>query len=530
MDSALSMTRGDLIFSIQNSCHRPWSPRTWNAAILIATAIGASAPGSLAQSTSEADSVRALATPRAIAADSVSAASDSASAAPAAPAAAVQSETANPDFPRESAWGEFPAATDSTTALLETRGAPTWQKIVDAPYKVITFPFHLLGTGVEETIHFSERTGIARVVKKIVSRRFLPPYTSLKVRGGGGGGFGGTFGIAYPKIPGQGKTVQLKLDAATGGDRGVSMGVDLGTVRHGEVQFASGYRLRSGVRFFGFGPESREEDESMFLDETGFAALSFERALGAGFGAKATAHYSSIGARGTSRDDEPPLEEVFAGSIPFGFRDRSEGVTGSFQLEHDDAPERTRPNRGGVRRGKIAYFSGKDDDVKFWTWRGEIQQFVPLWFTRRSLALRGVLTKIEPEGDAPIPFQRLMTNDDPDLMRGYDDLRFRDLGLALITAEYRWPLWSLDQSTGIGIDGFVFTDLGQVFSELDDIDPDRFAESYGGGLRLGSRDGFKGRFEVGWSEDGPAIRLSATQPFQFDKDVFVRGRLFIPER
>ena len=364
---------------------------------------------------------------------------------------------------------------------------------------------------------------------KVFQRRYLPPYTSVKLRAGGQDGFGGTFGIAYPERPGHGNTVRLKLDASTRGDRTISAGADFGTIRDGEVQFGGGYRLRPHLRFHGIGPETVEEDESLFLDESAAGAVSYEKALGEAFTTKIAAHYTTVAARGTFRDDQPPLQEVFPDEIPLGFHERSEGVTGSWEVEHNDAPERTRPTRGGIRRGKIAYFTGSDD-VKFLTWRGEIQQFVPLWFTRRALAVRGVLTKIEPEGDSIVPFQRLMTNDDPDVMRGYRDFRFRDLGMALVNLEYRWPIWSLDQSTGTGLDMYAFSDFGQVFSDWDQIKTDNIADSYGGGLRLGSREGFNGRLEFGWSEEGWVARLRADQLFQYDKDNFLRGSISVPER
>lgn len=485
---------------------------------------------SYAETAADADSVRALAAPHPT--GNTTAISDSASASPA-PPAATRSTSASSDastsFPAESAWGEFPAATDSTTALMVTRPTPTWAKVVDVPYAIIAFPFHIVGKGVEYTINWSEDHGVAHFVKKVIQRRYFPPYTSVKLRAGGQDGFGGTFGIAYPEMPGYGNTVRLKLDASTRGDRGVAAGADFGTVRNGEVQFGGGYAYRPHLRYFGIGPETREQDESLYLEEMTAGAVSYEIALGGAFTTKAAVHYTTIAARGTFRDDQPPLQEVFADEIPVGFHDRTEGVTGYWQLEHNDAPERTRPNRGGVQRGKIAYFSG-NDDVRFWTWRAEVQQFVPLWFTRRALAVRGVLTKIEPQGDAIIPFQRLMTNDDPDLMRGYRDFRFRDLGMALVNLEYRFPIWSLDQSTGIGIDMYVFSDFGQVFSDWDQIKTDNIADSYGGGFRLGSVEGFKGRLEFGWSEEGWIARLRADQIFQYDKDHFLRGRIPVPER
>jgi hypothetical protein len=498
------------------------------AATAAVLAVIAGAHSSFAQTPADADSVRSLATPREPAAENPAGADSAAASASSRDATAASLEDPSTGS-EESAWGDFPAAADSTTALFETRHAPTWQKVVDVPYEIIAFPFHLVGKGVEATINFSEDIGATRFVRNVFQRRYFPPYTSVKLRAGGQDGFGATIGIAYPEMPGHGNTVRARLDASTRGDRGASLGADFGTVKDGEVQFGVGYRLRPHVRFYGIGPDTREEDESIYLDEGAWGAVSYERALGGGFSTKAAAHYTTIAARGTFRDDEPPLQEVFPGEPPTGFHERSEGVTSLVEVEHNDAPERTRPNRGGLRRGKVAYFAG-NDDVRFWTWRAEVQHFLPLWFTRRSLAVRGVVTKIEPQGDSVVPFQRLMTNDDPDVMRGYKDLRFRDLGMAFMNVEYRWPIWSLDQSTGMGIDLYAFTDVGQVFSDWNQVSTKNVTDSYGGGFRLGSRDGLKGRLEFAWSEEGWLVRLRADQLFQFEKDEFLRGRISVPER
>jgi hypothetical protein len=92
-------------------------------------------------------------------------------------------------------------------------------------------------------------------------------------------------------------------------------------------------------------------------------------------------------------------------------------------------------------------------------------------------------------GSDPLPFQRLMTNDDPDLLRGYRDFRWRGRGMVALSAEYRWPLWVHFRPDGPGLDLYLLAEIGQVYNDIDEITGDNLTFSYGAGVRLiGSRD------------------------------------------
>ena len=160
----------------------------------------------------------------------------------------------------------------------------------------------------------------------------------------------------------------------------------------------------------------------------------------------------------------------------------------------------------------------------FWTLRAELQQFVPLWFSKQALALRFFSSWIAPDDRKRMPFQRLLTNDDPDLLRGYYDFRWRDRGLAALTIEYRWPLWANRTADTEGADIYLFSDVGQVFDEFDEISRETVTLSYGGGVRFSGIAGFIGRFEVAWSEEDVVLRLRSDQVFQFAKEGLLHGR------
>jgi len=211
-------------------------------------------------------------------------------------------------------------------------------------------------------------------------------------------------------------------------------------------------------------------------------------------------------------------------------------VTVGFGLTHDSTDDTGRPVSGALAKLHLAYFTStgdtpKDDD--FVTYRAEWQQFLPLWLPQRGLALRAYSSWIDPIGDggtADMAFQRLMTNDDPDLLRGYKDFRWRDRGLVAFTAEYRWPVWASDTREGVGLDAYLLTDVGQVFGNRREITSDNMTASYGGGLRLIGWHGFVGRIEYAASEEDQIFRLRADQVFQFQKGGLFHGRNPVPSR
>lgn len=446
----------------------------------------------------------------------------------------------------------IPAKTDSTTARFATRPDPFWARAIDVPYLVATYPIHLAGQGVEGLVDLSGDLGLTHLFRRFFARRLLPPYTSIGIRAGGEDGYGATIGVAYPEMPGKGSTYLARAGATTRGDFQVSLGASRGTPKEAELQIGGLARRKAHVRYFGLGESSLEEDESFYREEIVTAGLSGRRRLAGALAMKGDLLFSSLLAKSLPEDDdEEPLEDVFAGELPPGFPVRSSGVTGALELVHDDTEEAMRPEAGGVRRARVSYFKRtgtSSDDVEgaaslegggstsgepraegHWTVRGELQQFVPLWYTKRVLALRMAVTKIVPQGRGDADFQRLLTNDDPDLLRGYMDGRFRDQGLATATAEYRWPIWALDTTPSMGADAYLFADTGQVFREWGEIG-DELRHSFGGGVRIGSSDRFVGRVEFAKSEEGHQIRLRFDQMFQFERPGLLRGGHPIPER
>jgi hypothetical protein len=428
-------------------------------------------------------------------------------------------------------WGELPAASDSSTAAFRNHGLPIWEAALVWPYRVVTFPLKLAGDGFGETVEFMDERRILYKINRLLTPPDLPYGFTTNLHAGGLAGLGGGLTFYHDELFSPHNRTRLGFKSSLKGSHRLTFGLRIGDGGEGEGEAGAGYRIRRNARFFGLGPQSRDEDESFFSHELSWAGVGYHRNLSPTWRASTTVILSTAGARGPRDQDEPALKEQHADRLPFGYRERSDGVSIGFEVASDDAAESGRPIRGGIRRAKASYFAGTSNpESHFWTYRGEVQQFVPLWHSYRGLALRGLLTWIDPAGSNLVPFQRLSTNDDPDQFRGYRDFRWLDRGMTLFTAEYRWPIWVVKEPKGQGIDAYLLTDIGQVFGEFDEISLDNTTVSYGGGLRILSKSGFLFRIEYATSDEESEFRFSIDQNFQFTKNDLFHGRNPIPER
>jgi hypothetical protein len=438
-----------------------------------------------------------------------------------------------------STWGPFPSLGDSVVADFEPPPTPAWEHVVNAPHWLLTLPLRLVGAGFEETLEFLEESAAIERLKKLYPLRIGPGRLTGGVSVGGGDGFGGNVNFLIPSPFGRDGAFQIKGAANEEDDRKTVLGLRVPVGRGGRWEFALGHRQRAETRYYGLGPASPQERHCNFLQEASWAGVSYRRLLGeSGVSVEGSALVSGIHARGTDQREEPSLAEAFPDDPPAGYKERSDGISVGLEMRHENADQEGRPERGGIRRARASYYQElgtfRDDDaapgIAFWAYRAELQQFVPLWYSKRTLALRALLTWLDSTGETAIPFQRLLTNDDPDLLRGYKDYRFRDRGLALFSAEYRWPLWVNSSIESTGADVYAFVDLGQVFGEFAEIGSENLTTSYGGGFRLAAWGGFVGRLEVGISEEDTLLRLRADQVFQFVKGGLFHGRTPVPER
>lgn len=440
-----------------------------------------------------------------------------------------------PGESRAGYWGPIDPPHERNTAAPEDHKRAAWEHVVNAPYHVAVFPFRMVAGGLEVTTEWLDETRLVRRILSLFPLKLGPTFFTPSVSFSSSDGFAGGGTLFTPGFLGENNRMRISGIFSTEGDQRATFGVDWIHSENTATQVGIGYRSKVNTRFYGLGAESPEDRESFFHQETAWGGVTIERRLGAGISGTVGALYSQVHALDSDCSDHPHLVDEFsaelaAGAVP-SYASRSDGWSFSAELRHDDTEETGRPEGGGIRRAKVEWFQARGNShAEFVTYRGELQQFLPLWHTNRALAVRAVYTSIDNVGDDPVPFQRLPTNDDPDLFRGYQDFRFRDEGLVAASIEYRWPLWSLNQKNGIGADAYLFVDWGQVFSDLEEISTDRVTTSYGGGLRAAGFGRYFGRIELAWSEEDFQVRFRGDQIFQWVSGGLYGGRNPVPAR
>ncbi|NNF07738.1 MAG: BamA/TamA family outer membrane protein, partial [Candidatus Eisenbacteria bacterium] len=435
-------------------------------------------------------------------------------------------------------WGPIPTESDTTKQVYEAQGLALWAYPLKVPYYAVVTPTGLFFDGVGAGVNALQESGVIYQLSQLFGPRQGPFGLLVNFQAGGLDGIGGGLTGVHDEFFGADNRFKIRFFGSTNQTIKTHFGAIIPQGKN-TWDFGAGYRVRPTARYFGIGPDTKEEDEegngreSHYTQETTWAGVTLARSLTDDLSASARVMFTASGARGPHEDEaDEAIDRVYPEVLNdpnFGYRDRSDGVGFGLRLMHDTTLEDGRPESGNVYRVAADYFTSVDESkLGYWTYRAEAQQFLPLWFSSRSLALRAVMAKIEVT-DGDIPFQRLYTNDEPDLFRGYKDFRWRDLGLTSLTAEYRWPIWA-NTPRGLGLDANLFVEVGQVFDEFESLALRDMATSIGGGIRLIGANGFLGRFEVATSDEETVFRIKADQIFQYDRSSFYHGRNPIPIR
>jgi hypothetical protein len=250
------------------------------------------------------------------------------------------------------------------------------------------------------------------------------------------------------------------------------------------------YKNRPRERFYGLGNDSKEGNEANYgLEYADFLfdirkriTPEFSIALRGGFNVSNTFD-------GEDPDLIGDLDSLVAGSV-WGLRKgqfRSvRYMRAGIELEYDGRDHPGQPSKGNLIDFSFIRNIGvaRSKDLKFNYIRLGYSQYLNLW-RKRILAARLFIQRFNVDHDDDVVTPVYLTSGLGGLetLRGYRKNRFLDKDLALVSLEYRWPIWRI-------FDAFLFLDEGRVYDEITDSPLfEDWKYSVGAGVRIWSEDG-----------------------------------------
>lgn len=302
------------------------------------------------------------------------------------------------------------------------------------------------------------------------------------------------------------KGERISLQAGVGGkyDRFAALDVGSGDLlpRPFTASFAVRYEERIKERFFGVG-NADEIRPSMPIDPLiGDASASsrFEakvwrvtprlRAqLPRHFAATATlslVRKTFAAADETASSDDIPIDQAFMTERITGFTTGTEFAYTEIELGWDTRHRKQWDVYGLHSAGsQLVAFAGRHNDLDrgpaFYRLGVDLQHHIRLTAGPRALELRAYGETVTGNRDE-VPFSELPQLGGVDLLRGYDNDRFRDRVALLGQLAYRWQAsrW---------LTPVIFTDAGRVYSGLDALTVEGLRVGYGGGFEVFSSSG-----------------------------------------
>jgi outer membrane protein assembly factor BamA len=246
--------------------------------------------------------------------------------------------------------------------------------------------------------------------------------------------------------------------------------------------------------FYGIGPDSQREDETLYqLDNVAIGtSIAYRLTPWLTLGSATEVLTPDVG----SSNDRISIEERFDESTAPGLAWQPRFLHTGVTAEVNYRQPRGNPRAGGLYSvGLHRYLDREDGRYTFDRLEVEFQQYISLYRQRRVLALHAFGSFAE-EGWGGVPFYLQRTLGGPDDLRGFREFRFRDANQVLFQAEYRWEIFT-------AVDGAIFYDAGTVASQPGELQLGRLDRDFGIGFRFGTQNGVFLRIEGAFgSRDG----------------------------
>lgn len=413
----------------------------------------------------------------------------------------------------DSTWvAPYPIATESgdpTTdgpRVSRRDREPVGETILRTPFRAVFYPVRLLARGVE------------RVADKVLPQFKGPPirlgfYTEVAkltptIAYSSDTGIEPGFEIQRRSFREDVPNIRIAGGWSTKGQRDAMARVHSGldTTMWG-VGAEARYKIVPNFRFYGIGNDAPEGAHSIYRDERGDISVFMRVGPDPLHRARFLAGYSSISSAGGSHGS-PALQDVFdPTTVPFFGHDSKVfyfGAGGDFALVN----HWREPAYGVHLRGDVRHFESSDrTNVKYLELRGDVRGYLPVFATRRILALRLLYDGVNPDGgSAPIPFYRLPASYGEYRFLAYHSNQFRDQVLGIAHVEYRWVITR-------GLQAVAIAQLGEVAPNAKSLRIADIHESYGIGLRFPLKKGTVVRGIAAQGSEGPQFLLIAGSDF-----------------
>ncbi len=259
----------------------------------------------------------------------------------------------------------------------------------------------------------------------------------------------------------------------------------------GVVTIRGQFFTRPDQVFHGVGAETLDDNERFYRLRAGEGELSLRAVLmdlnRIDFGVFFR-HGEMLGQDnfGTSVESAPTVFDVDDPAQVPGFGKTYSLLSPRIRLELDTrSPDRVFTPGSGLRLELFGSFhlDPNRTELHFFRWGGEAAGFLDLSGINHVLALRVYAEFVEQTGDDPVPVPELIFLGGEEHLRGFLEGRLRGESAFVVTANYRYPVWTF-------LDANLFVSVGNVFSgHLDDLRIQRLHLNWGIGLRSNaSRD------------------------------------------
>jgi hypothetical protein len=225
------------------------------------------------------------------------------------------------------------------------------------------------------------------------------------------------------------------------------------------IDFTAQYRYLPNESFYGIGPETTVEDRTAYDREWFDMWLNFRI-----FNARKLTFHTRIGFEVNSIFDGQTsnftsITEVYDGETLPGLEKGVKLARIQFGFRFNSLVRPGEPISGNESLIYGGYYQQIDGiEYNFWEAGLDLTQYINI-FRNRVLLIRIAGETKREKDDKTIPFYRLSNIGLRETVRGYTRGRFFDRDMAMVSIEYRIPLWH-------SIDSSLFFDTGQVSNNI----------------------------------------------------------------